>query len=74
MARGFVKENALNTAIIPTLNPSGKKCLMISTPKGKTWFYELYQLANSFEYPQYQAYTGTSYDTPYIEHEEIRRS
>ena len=38
----FIKENALNTAIIPTLNPSGKKCLMISTPKGKNHFYTWY--------------------------------
>jgi len=36
----FIKENALNTAILPTLNPSGKKCLMISTPRGKNHFYQ----------------------------------
>jgi len=38
----FVKESVLNQAILPTLNPSGRKCLMISTPRGKnhlyTWF------------------------------------
>ena len=38
----FIKENALNTAILPTLNPSGKKCLMISTPRGKNHFYNWY--------------------------------
>ena len=25
----FIKEHALNTAILPTLNPNGKKCLMV---------------------------------------------
>ena len=35
----FIKEHALGTAILPTLNPSGKKCLMISTPKGKNHFW-----------------------------------
>ena len=35
----FVKETALNTAILPTLNPTGKKCLMISTPRGRNFFY-----------------------------------
>ena len=35
----FIRDTALNTAILPTLNPSGKKCLMISTPKGKNHFY-----------------------------------
>jgi phage FluMu gp28-like protein len=38
----FVKENVLNSSILPTLNPSGKKCLMISTPKGKNHFFNWY--------------------------------
>ena len=38
----FIKEHALNTAILPTLNPQGKKCLMVSTPKGKNFFYNWY--------------------------------
>ena len=35
----FIKELALQTAILPTLNPLGKKCLLISTPKGKNFFF-----------------------------------
>jgi hypothetical protein len=35
----FMKELTIEQAILPTLNPSGKKCLMISTPKGKNHFY-----------------------------------
>jgi hypothetical protein len=38
----FIKENSLQTAILPTLNPLGKKCLMISTPKGRNHFYNWY--------------------------------
>lgn len=38
----FHKETSIQTAILPTLNPSGKKCLMISTPKGKNHFYQWY--------------------------------
>ena len=38
----FIKEHALNTAILPTLNPNGKKCLMVSTPKGKNFFHNWY--------------------------------
>ena len=38
----FVKESAIGTAILPTLNPLGKKCLMISTPKGKNHFFTWY--------------------------------
>jgi len=38
----FVKETAISTSILPTLNPSGKKCLMISTPRGKNHFFRWY--------------------------------
>lgn len=36
----FVKELSLQTAILPTLNPIGKKCLMISTPRGRNHFHQ----------------------------------
>ena len=36
----FIKETALQTAILPTLNPLGRKCLMISTPRGRNHFYQ----------------------------------
>ena len=38
----FIKERTIDQVILPTLNPSGKKCLMISTPKGKNHFYTWY--------------------------------
>ena len=37
----FIKEQAMNEAIFPTLSAIGKKCLIISTPKSKNWFYNL---------------------------------
>ena len=38
----FIKEQAMNEAIFPTLSAIGKKCLIISTPKSKNWFYNAY--------------------------------
>ena len=38
----FHKEMSIQTAILPTLNPNGKKCLLISTPRGKNFFYGWY--------------------------------
>ncbi len=35
----FQKETAIQSAILPTLNPTGKKCLLVSTPRGKNHFY-----------------------------------
>ena len=67
----FMKEDAWKEAIRPVFMVRGKKVLFISTPKGKNWFHELFQLAKSIDYPNYQAYTGSSYDTPYIDVAEI---
>ena len=67
----FMKEDAWKEAIKPVFLVKGKKVLFISTPKGKNWFHELFQLAKSPDYPNYKAYTGSSYDTPYINREEI---
>ena len=66
-----MKEDAWKEAIKPVFLVKGKKVLFISTPKGKNWFHELFQLAKSPDYPNYKAYTGSSYDTPYINREEI---
>jgi hypothetical protein len=38
----YINESAITEAIMPTLNPIGKKCLMISTPRSKNHFYEWY--------------------------------
>jgi hypothetical protein len=38
----YITESAITEAILPTLNPLGKKCLMISTPRSKNHFYEWY--------------------------------
>ena len=66
-----MKEDAWKEAIKPVFLVKGKKVLFISTPKGKNWFHELFQLAKSTDYTNYKAYTGSSYDTPYIAIEEI---
>ena len=36
----YMKNTVIGATILPTLNPNGVKCLMISTPKGKNHFYE----------------------------------
>ena len=38
----YIKPSVIDTILLPTLNPNGKKCLMVSTPAGKnhlfTWY------------------------------------
>ena len=62
----FVAEQAVNEAILPTLSALGKKCLIISTPKGKNWFYSYYirGLSNNNDIVSFQ---GRSTDNPYID-------
>ena len=62
----FMKEDAWKEAIRPVFMVKGKKVLFISTPKGKNWFYELFQLAKSTDYDNYAHYTGSSYDLSLI--------
>lgn len=38
----FIRELTVTQSILPTLNPTGKKCLFISTPKGRNHFYDWY--------------------------------
>ena len=67
----FMKEDAWREAIRPVFAVRGKKILFISTPKGKNYFYELFQLGKSPDNKRYKSYTGSSYQTPYISSEEI---
>jgi hypothetical protein len=67
----FCKDEAWTEAIRPVFMVKGMKVLFISTPKGKNWFYNLFQLGLSADHPKYAAYTGSSYDTPFIAVEEI---
>ena len=62
----FIKENALTEAILPTMTAIGKKCLIISTPKSKNWFYN-YWIKGTDENKDYVSFTGISEDNPYVD-------
>lgn len=65
----FQAEKAWTEVLRATVLVHGRKVLLISTPKGRNHFYNLYQLdgANS----QYKSFTMTSYDNPIIDPKEI---
>ena len=67
----FMKEEAWTEAIKPTLLVRGRKCLFLSTPKGKTLFYELFLMGQSEDYEAYRSYTASSYESPFIDPAEI---
>jgi hypothetical protein len=62
----FIREEAINEAIFPTLSAIGKKCLMISTPKSKNWFYNAY-LKGLNGGGDYVSFSAISTDNPHID-------
>ncbi len=62
----FIRESALSEAILPTLTAIGKKCLVISTPRSKNWFYS-YWLKGTEENKDYISFQGASIDNPYVD-------
>lgn len=65
----FVSSEAWTEVLRATILVKGKKVLLISTPKGKNHFYQLFQLDGVN--PQYKSFKMTSYDNPLIDPKEI---
>ena len=65
----FIKKEAWTEVLKATVLVKGKKVLVISTPKGKNHFYELF---NSSKYNEaYYSISGTSFDNPKIDISEL---
>ena len=67
----FMKEEAWKESIRPTLSVRGKKVCFMSTPKGKNWFYDIFQYGLSEDHPNWQSFKGSSYDSPFMPREEL---
>lgn len=64
-----IKRTTIEEILLPTLNVKGKKCLFITTPKGRNWIYEYSQKAVTSEKWKYFRYT--SYDSPIADIEKL---
>jgi len=60
----FIKRSTIEEILLPTMNVKGKHCLIISTPKGKNWFYDYYLKGLNDSYPQYKSFKFLSTDNP----------
>jgi PBSX family phage terminase large subunit len=68
----FMRTEAFTEALRPMLLVRGKKCIIISTPKGrKNHFYHLAQLGQSDDQLNYSYHQGSYKDNPYYDNEEI---
>ncbi len=66
-----VKEEAWTDALRAALSDKQGWAIFIGTPKGKNWFYRLYEYADKPDTEDWAAFTFTSYDNPYIPASEI---
>jgi phage FluMu gp28-like protein len=68
----FVKRDVWEQALRPALADKEGWALIISTPKGKNWLYEIFlrgiDVAN---HPDYSSFHYTSYDNPFLRKEEL---
>lgn len=55
-------------SIRPTLTDYKGKCIFLSTPKGKNFFYSLFI---KHDEPEWESFKFTTYDNPYIDRDEI---
>lgn len=66
----FMHEDAWSEAIRPALSDRLGRALFISTPKGRNWFWRLWQRGQE-DGGQWKSWHFTSYENPHIEDSEI---
>jgi hypothetical protein len=67
----YMNESAWNAVIKPILLVKGRQVLFISTPKGKNYFYDLYQLGQSDDHKDWISTTMTYDENPFVDQQEI---
>jgi len=73
----MIQREAWEQAIRPTLSDKNGKAIIVSTPKGRNWFFELYMRGQDELYPEYKSYNFPTSSNPHIptsEIEEVQKS
>ena len=65
----FIKKDTVETILLPMLNVRGKKCLFISTPKGKNYLYEYFLKGQKLN--KWRSLRYSTYDSPFANQELI---
>jgi hypothetical protein len=68
-----MKSNIWNETISPTLIDHKGSCLMISTPRGRNWFYQCWQKGQDPNDPDWDSWTFTTQDNPHLPEGEADR-
>ena len=65
------RPDTFDSVLRPMLTVRGKKCVMLSTPKGKNFFHRMDALGRDESETRYASYLGSSDDNPYANKAEI---
>jgi hypothetical protein len=60
----FIKRDTVETILLPMLNVRGKKCLFISTPKGKNYLYDYFKKGKIDK--NWFSIRYSTFDSPYV--------
>lgn len=66
-----IAEKAWTEVLRPTLSDTRGKALFLGTPKGRNFFYVLFQRGLDPQYPDWESFTAPTSANPYIPKEEI---
>ncbi|MBA4495107.1 terminase large subunit domain-containing protein [Paenactinomyces guangxiensis] len=69
-----VKEEAWTAVLRPTLSDTNGRAIIISTPKGKNWFYHIWTRGQDPEFLQYESWRFPTSANPYIAPQEIEEA
>jgi hypothetical protein len=63
----FIGNKLFDTVLMPSMAVGGKKCLIISTPRGTNWFHNYYTKGLVSKQNKFKSFKFTSYDNPAVD-------
>lgn len=69
----FIPERAWTEAISPALVDRKGSALLISTPKGRNWFWQAFVRGQGDEFPDWKSWTYPSSTNPFLAPDEVER-
>jgi len=67
----MVPKAAWTEVLRPMLTDTMGRAVLISTPRGKNWFYEMYQRGLDERHPDYESFSFPTWESPYIQQSEV---